>query len=535
MDSTVTPKKKVIRVKKTVVPATPTEATPVDTIVKLKKPTKKKSTVEPKEESKEEKPTCGICLEPYNKIANTEVKCCFCEKSSCRRCIQTFLTTTTNDPHCMHCSKAWDREFIDDNLTMTYRMNDYKKHRENVLLDREIALMPATQGRAEQIRSAEKMEKELIPPFDTELRKLYQQQTELNIRVARVQRLRSDAQYQIRLLRTGQGEKAKVEVTFIRKCPDSECRGFLSSAWKCGLCSKWACAECHELKGENRDAEHTCDPNNVATAKLLAKDSRPCPGCATVITKIEGCDQMWCPQCHTPFSWRTGQKETGVVHNPHFYEWQRKQNGGVAPRVAGDVVCGGIPHYNDLRGRLAGLLPKEIELIMQFHRVLNHVQHTELTRYHNVFNQTDNQDLRVNYLLGHINQDVLKTEVQAKEKKREKERAVRRALEVLVQAGIDLLGRIMAEHDQEKKRLILDEIDALRVYVNELLTKVYNRMKLSVNLYKANWETHNPFTTAGIRREAQIEAARLVNEQRRLQMGRDRPLLRGAEINPATH
>ena len=163
---------------------------------------------------------------------------------------------------------------------------------------------------------------------------------------------------------------------------------------------------------------------------------------------------------------------------------------------------------------------------MQFHRVLNHVQHTELTRYHNVFNQADNQDLRVDYLLGHINQDVLKTEVQAKEKKREKERAVRRALEVLVQAGIDLLGRIMAEHDPEKKRAILDEIDALRVYVNELLTKIYNRMKLTVNLYKVNWETHNPFTAAGIRREAQQEAARKANEERR----RQHALLRGAVI-----
>lgn len=515
-----TVKKKVIRVKKAV--STDPEV-PVDTLVKVKK-TRVKKTVETTTEvaPKEDKPTCGVCLDPYNKIANTEVKCCFCDKSSCRRCIQTFLTTTTNDPHCMHCSKAWDREFIDDNLTMTYRMNDYKKHRENILLDREIALMPATQGRAEQIRSADKMEKEIIPPFDEQLRKLYVDLGVLNTKIARIQRLRSDAQYQIRLLRTGQGEKAKSESTFIRKCPDGECRGFLSTAWKCGLCSKWACPECHELKGEERDAEHTCNPDNVATAKLLAKDSRPCPGCATVITKIEGCDQMWCPQCHTPFSWRTGQKETGVVHNPHFYEWQRKQNGGVAPRVAGDVACGGIPHYQELRVSLIGLLPKEVELIMQFHRTLTHVQHVELIRYHNVFNEADNQDLRVNYLLGHINQDILKTEVQAKEKKREKERAIRRALEVLVQAGIDLTRRIMAEIDPVKKRAIMEEIDALRIYVNELLTKVYHRMKLSVNLYKANWETHNPFTTAGIRREAQIEAARKANEERRRRTMLDR-------------
>lgn len=444
----------------------------------------------------EEKQSCPICVEPYNKVANTEIECHYCNKSACRRCVQTFLTNSTNDPHCMHCSRGWEREFIDDNLTMAYRMNDYKKHRENILLDREMALMPATQHFAEAIRSSEKMEKELLPPLDAQLKDLYLKQDEVNKEINRVYVLRSEILYQTRLLRTGQGDKAKVEVNFVRKCPDGECRGFLSTAWKCGLCSKWACPDCHEIKGETRDSEHTCNPDNVATAKLLAKDSRPCPGCGTVITKIEGCDQMWCSQCHCAFSWRTGRKETGVVHNPHFYEWQRKQNGGVAPRVAGDVPCGGIPNYHEVRARLVGFLAKEIEYSLNFHRILQHVQHVELNRYHAVFNQQDNQDMRVNYLLGRLSAEELKVEVQKREKKREKERAIRRAMEVLVQAGIDILRRMMLETDATKKREILSEIDSLRIYVNELLAKVNDRLKLSVPQYSSNWNTTWPFSAA---------------------------------------
>ena len=478
METTV-PKKRVYRKKA----AAPADA--VNTIV----------STAPKEEVKTDtRPTCGICIEPYNKVQNTEVVCCFCNKSACRRCIQTFLTTSTNDPHCMHCNKLWEREFIDDNLTMTYRMNDYKKHRENILLDREVALMPATQHRAEQIRDADRMEKEILPPFDAKLKELYAASAEITKKVNEVYRLRSDAQYQIRLLRTGQGEKAKTEVSFVRKCPDGDCRGFLSTAWKCGLCSKWACPECHEIKGTDRDAAHECKPENVATAKLLAKDSRPCPGCGVVISKIEGCDQMWCPQCHTAFSWRTGQKETGVVHNPHFYEWQRKQNGGVAPRVLGDVACGGIPHYTEVRTRLTGLMPSEMNAVLNFHRVVQHVQHVDLARYHNVFNENDNQDMRIQYLLGNMNLDVLKVTIQQREKKREKERAIRRALEVLVQAGTDLIRRMMAETDVTKKRAIMEEVDALRLYVNELLTKVHDRLKLSVALYKSDWSSWYPFS-----------------------------------------
>jgi len=73
---------------------------------------------------------------------------------------------------------------------------------------------------------------------------------------------------------------------FVRKCSDADCRGFLSTRWKCGLCDKYTCTECHELKS---DDDHTCDPNNVATAKLLSTDTKGCPTCQTSIYKIDGC------------------------------------------------------------------------------------------------------------------------------------------------------------------------------------------------------------------------------------------------------
>ena len=64
-------KKRVIKRK----PKTAEATTPTNTMVTEAPPPVKK-------EEKKEKPSCQICLEPYNKVANTEVKCCFCEKSS---------------------------------------------------------------------------------------------------------------------------------------------------------------------------------------------------------------------------------------------------------------------------------------------------------------------------------------------------------------------------------------------------------------------------------------------------------------------
>jgi hypothetical protein len=53
---------------------------------------------------------------------------------------------------------------------------------------------------------------------------------------------------------------------------------------------------------------HECDPDAVKTMELLKEgyESRA-PKCGTMIQKLSGCAQMWCPDCHTAFDWRTGQ------------------------------------------------------------------------------------------------------------------------------------------------------------------------------------------------------------------------------------
>jgi hypothetical protein len=138
----------------------------------------------------------------------------------------------------------------------------------------------------------------------------------------------------------------------------------------------------------------------------------------------------------------------------------------------------------------------------------------ELPRYHNVFNENDNQDLRIEYLLGNMNADTLKVTIQQREKKREKERAIRRAMEVLVQAGTDLMRRIMEEVDIEKKKSVIEEVDALRIYVNELLAKVNERLKLSVQQFKSDWTTHYPFSPTAKRLEKLKEQARAEKAER---------------------
>jgi hypothetical protein len=76
---------------------------------------------------------------------------------------------------------------------------------------------------------------------------------------------------------------------FIRHCPNGDCRGFLSTQHKCGVCEIWACAECREVKGDSQNSPHECKKEILETVKTLEKDTKSCPTCSALIFKINGC------------------------------------------------------------------------------------------------------------------------------------------------------------------------------------------------------------------------------------------------------
>ena len=63
---------------------------------------------------------------------------------------------------------------------------------------------------------------------------------------------------------------------------------------------------------------------------------------------------MWCTACHIAFSWKSGMRVNGVVHNPHFYAFQRN-GGGEAVQNPGAQICGGLPTYYQIRDRIRAL------------------------------------------------------------------------------------------------------------------------------------------------------------------------------------
>jgi len=408
---------------------------------------------------------CQICDYEFNQTTRKLVTCPYCEFGACRTCCETYVLGGS-EVKCMspQCGREWTRQHIRNAFTKTFMDNKLKKRREEILFDIERALLPTTQPIVERHIMKERLQ--------TRINEIQRQSRQLQMEKYRIQT-------DIYRLNSNQAPVERTE--FIKKCPDAECRGFLSSQWKCGLCEKWACNACHEIKGLTRDAPHECNPETVATVSLLANDTRPCPNCRTGIFKIDGCDQMWCTQCHTAFNWRTGRIEANV-HNPHYFEWLRR-NGNNVPRNPGDVPCqqNEIQHhtYRDLRREMNRHFDHYLNKICtDFMEILIrntlHMRFTLMNRYEIPTNrEAINENLRISYMRNHLDENQFKISLQRNEKKYAKNREIHNVLEILLNTLTSIVYRFIGHlRDAPLNNWtldILEEIDPIVDYVNECL------------------------------------------------------------------
>ena len=269
-----------------------------------------------------------------------------------------------------------------------------------------------------------------------------------------------------KLRRRRDNGSSRQRAEFIRKCGDAECRGFLSTRWKCGLCEKTTCIDCHEVK-QNSETEaqtHICDADCVATIKLLKTDTRSCPGCQASIFKIDGCDQMWCTLCKTGFSWNTGKIEM-KLHNPHYYEW-RRQNGGL-DREPGDVPRCDTPQ--DIVNRIINFYNMD-DMILENQIIEICRRCIHISAYNTNPTAPDFENDRIRYLNNEINAEMFKNNLVRANKAYSKKQEIYTVYELLVTTFTDIMLRfcdVLDETGQGEPRLdILAEINTIVDYVN---------------------------------------------------------------------
>lgn len=370
---------------------------------------------------------CPLCCERTLR----PVSCPYCQATQCQKCLRIYLLTLSTDPFCYQCKKNWSDEFLNKSLPKVFLECEWKEHLKKLLLDREKALLPETQARLKQ--------------FD-----------EINEIQAKIDELASQIR-QYKVLQKDIEEGSVKPVVLIAKCP--KCPGFLDEHHQCSLCRTVVCDECLEVK----EAEHQCREENRASAKLIKKDSRPCPKCAVPIVRVSGCNQMWCTQCHTFFNWRTGLIERGVPHNPHYYEWRGT---GDQPRACQQT----LPDLANLR--YLQITTENRNLLFGIHRHLTEAIINQ-RKYVPVFSDEDKRGWRYRYLKGNITDEDWSDLLYKIDQENAKRRAIHQLQEMYIEIGTDLFVRILRDKhlsDDLKKELI-----TLNHYVADHLTLIHKR------------------------------------------------------------
>jgi hypothetical protein len=395
---------------------------------------------------------CEICIEPFTKSIRARIECPKCNYTACKQCVKTYISSQSSEPHCMKCKHPYERSYLIQQLGKSFVCTDIRKIRSQILYDIEKSKLPESMN---SVASFKKVKKN---------------KADISILKERKEELREMLSSMEQDIRSLQGENYRIEnglektekKEFIKQCSVNGCKGFLSTKWKCGLCDIHTCNRCHEPIGKVKDEYHVCDEDSIKTVEMINNETKPCPKCSARIFKISGCDQMWCTQCEVAFSWKTGNIQVGVIHNPHYYEARRRM--GTNVRNPGDVVCGGIVGLYDLRSTFVRLVSTPSVLnsntVGQFDNgdsidiLLNKVYliyHRSTT--HNIYIldrlRQEIRDLeqkpnmtRVKYIIGELDDDKFKRTIITNSDKLLKKRRLCEILETYVTILIETINTI---------------------------------------------------------------------------------------------
>lgn len=481
---------------------------------------------------------CDVCVETFNKSSRKEIPCSTCNFKVCTGCFEQYQADNSGlyEVSCMSCKQLWDDQFVREHIpqSIVKRLTATTKKR---LRDEETAFMPETQEYIEYGRIIEtvkvdeymdvvgKMTKaqfelarlEITPMSDRNAKTALRTQIDrykasshvLKDRIEYWHRNKRMSRYHKDIIPPAMYEKlfgndyhpfddeaiavssVPHEPTILCPCPVEECRGFVTRrTHKCGICDHGVCGKC--LMSVLEAEDHTCSEENVQTAEFVLKTSKPCPKCAARIHKIDGCDQMWCTHCNTPFSWKTGLEiKGGVIHNPHYYEWARNHERPDRPADQPLDNCEGLPERYHVSRHIKLVFKHAFSFIKEvedIHRRCVHYQQVEMRGQNreNVDVFRKNFDIRMRWLKNDMTDKSFEATLHRRYKQQLINQRINQVYDLAVTLCSDVFHRLLRENNNtmEIRNTFLREFKEIFVYVNTCfakLEKVYqNKMPIVV-------------------------------------------------------
>ncbi len=468
---------------------------------------------------------CIICMD--NVVPSYLVTCIACNTQSCQKCTRKYLLDSIHRAHCQNpsCRVEWDTTFLESQFPKSWlngtKPGGYRHSRKKVLLEQQKAMIPETMVYVEEIKHQERIV--FLRNYRTYLLDKYLKDIEhklmfyenkiryLNLTKplnyeAKVQTCQTQMKEKrqawtrtvgrplvaqklipicgelgVEPAELEGGHRVKNHYQFICPCPVTDCRGLVEKKnGKCSVCETKICRKCRVPKLEN----HECDPDTLATITLMKQDSKPCPQCAIIITKTEGCDQMWCTQCQVAFSWESGLQDMGAIHNPHAIRWRREH--GDLGRDIRDVPCGGFiyPLRNSRSYYEQSRVVKQLFNVDTHQQVDGAFMNLDRICQHEPMDRL--RDVRVQFIRHAITEDQFENSVFRLTRAQEKKRRIRQ----IAQTVRDLAAERFRAYDESviTTETFYTELKELSEFFNSTMRmelkefgKVYPQFRTGVN------------------------------------------------------
>jgi len=444
--------------------------------------------------------TCNICVEDVD--ITFIKKCPYCDFDCCINCHKKYLLDTKKtEKSCMSCKKVFTRSILINIFGVKYIEDIYKNHIKELLFKEEMLLVPLSLPIIERNIEKKKM-REIIKSMETEFQQKIKNNTLERNTVEAFAELGKIQGYKNYLTYLSTVVDIKEKKIYKFPCSNNTCNGFVNKNWKCELCDKVTCKRCNILI--NDGDEHICKKEDIETAELIKKDSKPCPKCNMSIIKSSGCDQMWCVSCHTTFDWKTLEiKKGGVIHNPEYFRYMR-ENGINIERNPLDNPCA-----NDFQNSLrvltninkiwtkdkkysTSITAEVMRSLFELYRKIGHFELVQIADAQNKINRSDNwkNDQRVRFLEKVISEKQYKTNLAKKFKEIEFLNEVTSLQTTILETSkatfVDIVNNLDADIQnayKNKKRIeSIDKYNKLYEFITELqsngntITKIYNLM-----------------------------------------------------------